>query len=51
VTLAEAMNRKTSRIEDDETEDSSPEIQRKNSTLAKYPEIEQTQKLSTARNT
>ena len=35
VTLAEAMNRKTSRMEDDEMEDNSPEVQRKNSTLAK----------------
>jgi len=50
VTLAEAMNRKLSSVQL-EGEDISPEVQRKNSTLAKYPEIEQTLKLSTARNT
>merc|ERR1719225_781385 len=40
VTLAEAMNRKVSAVQN-EDEDNSPEVQRKNSTLAKYPEIEQ----------
>merc|ERR1719510_1601713 len=47
VTLAEAMNRKVSAVQNEE-EENSPEVQRKNSTLAKYPEIEQTLKLSTA---
>ena len=35
VTLAEAMNRKMSRVLDGEVDETSPEVERKNSTLAK----------------
>lgn len=36
VTLAEAMNRKMSRVLDGEVDETSPEVERKNSTLAKW---------------
>merc|ERR1712048_1037837 len=39
VTLAEAMNRKNSMISQGDVDEMAHEIQRKNSTLAKYPEL------------